>query len=355
MKASRPALPGSPVSRCGNTDHLAGLGAVPLLEARLAEHWHLRHALCVPSATTGLLGVGLALELRGAEFVTTPYTYGGTIAAWLTALGARPVFADIDPATLTLSPSSVASSLTRKTRAILVADIFGVPADHGALRRIADESGTWLVGDAAQSFGATRDGIPASSLCHVLVTSFTHGKALQAGEGGAVLTVDPEVWARLVWHTQHPARQKLLLGPDLFNELGVNGRIHPWAAGQALHRFDAALAGVRRRQEAGLALARRLDELGFTEPLPFSEGGILPSFHRFTAALKDPGDRPRLADALSRERAAVVLTDSPVTPIYRQASFRAAGVGRKVDWARRCPCTEAQQARRVVLQPARDG
>lgn len=354
MRAIRPIRPERPGPRSRRSDHLAGLGTVDLLESRLSRHYGLRHALCVPSATTGLLGVGLALSLRGAEFVTTPYTYGGTIAAWFTVLGARPVFADIDPATLTLSPSAVASALTRKTRAILVADIFGNPADQAALRRVADQSGIWLVGDAAQSLGATRDGIPASGLCHVLVTSFTRGKALQAGEGGAVLTDDPEVWARLVWHTQHPARQKLLLGPDLFNELGVNGRIHPWAAGQALHRFDAALAGVRRRQEAGLALARRLDDLGLTEPLPFSGGGILPSFHRFTAALRDPGDRPRLADAVSRESGGLFLSDSPVTPIYRQAAFRAAEVDARVDWARRCPCTEAQQVRRVVLRPARD-
>src|SRR5690242_3914128 len=76
--------------------HLSGTGAVAELEERLRTHYGMRHAVCVSSATSGLLGLALALDLRQIEFVTTPYTYGASLASWL-LLGNRPLFADVDP------------------------------------------------------------------------------------------------------------------------------------------------------------------------------------------------------------------------------------------------------------------
>src|ERR1039458_8947166 len=96
--ASRTTVPMPTSNRPRNPSaHLAGQGAVGMLEERLRRHFGLPYALAVSSATTGLLATALALDLRGAEFVTTPYTWGGTVAGWL-LLGNRPRFADIDPA-----------------------------------------------------------------------------------------------------------------------------------------------------------------------------------------------------------------------------------------------------------------
>ena len=68
-----------PISEC----HLSGNGAVAALEGRLRAFYGVRHALCVSSASMGLLAVGVALSLRRSDFVTTPYTYGGTLSGWL--------------------------------------------------------------------------------------------------------------------------------------------------------------------------------------------------------------------------------------------------------------------------------
>src|SRR5947209_1865523 len=95
--------------RMGSRDlasHLSGTGAVRELEVRLKRLYEMRHCLCVSSATIGLVGVALALDLRGADFITTPYTWGGTLAGWL-LLGNRPVFADIEPRTLGLDAESM--------------------------------------------------------------------------------------------------------------------------------------------------------------------------------------------------------------------------------------------------------
>src|SRR5690349_6812046 len=71
--------------------HLYGTGAVANLEDKLRRHYGMRHALCVSNATSGLLGVAMALDLRGAEFITTPYTFGASLAGWL-LVGNRPRF-----------------------------------------------------------------------------------------------------------------------------------------------------------------------------------------------------------------------------------------------------------------------
>lgn len=133
------------------------------LEARLRDLYGVRHALAVANATLGLFAIAKALGLAGTEFVTTPYTYGASLAGWLW-LGCRPVFADIDPHTLALDPAAARRAITPQTRALLVVDVFGIPSDTAALRKLADEFGVWYIADAAQSLGATRGGRPASAL-----------------------------------------------------------------------------------------------------------------------------------------------------------------------------------------------
>src|SRR5689334_20747949 len=107
---------------------LDGTGAVAALEGKLRDLYQMRFALCVSSATMGLLSIALALDLRNAQFVSTPYTYGGSLAGWL-LLGNRPKFADIEPLTLGLDPIATQRAITPKTRAILASDVFGIPSD----------------------------------------------------------------------------------------------------------------------------------------------------------------------------------------------------------------------------------
>lgn len=273
----------TPLAAEGAGDHLAGLGAVAELEARLRRHYGLKHALAVSSATSGLHAVALALGLDSMEFITTPYTYGASLAGWLLQRNV-PAFADIDARTLTLEPAAVARAIGPQTRAILAVDIFGVPCDDGRLRAMADERGIWYVADASQSLGATRDGRPASALAHVLVTSFSHGKPLDAGEGGAILTGSDDVYEKLLWFSQHPHRQLRELGLSTWNEFALNGRMHPAAAAVAVDRFDAALLRMAVRQERCLQITDVLNRTGMTEPIAFKEARLRPSFFRLTAS-----------------------------------------------------------------------
>jgi perosamine synthetase len=328
--------------------HLVGTGAVADLEEKLRQHYGMRYALCVSNATTGLLAVALALNLRRTEFITTPYTYGASLAGWL-ILGNCPVFADIDPQTLTLAPEAIPRCITPRTKAILAVDIFGNPADTRALRRVADEHGLWYIADAAQSLGARREGAPASSLADALVVSFTIGKTLCAGEGGAILTNHAALYEKLVWFTQHPARQRRDLGLGLDNEFALNGRVHPWAAAWAAARFEESLARLREHQRRCFELIKVLNATAITEPIEFRQQDIEPSFFRLTAAWCGRPDEGRLLRELATAGMRVRVVPPPIRLIYHQPAFLAQ-YGRRLRKQPRCPEAEHQAKTRFCLE-----
>ncbi len=299
--------------------HLSGSGAVAALEAKLCAWSGKSYALCVANATIGLWAIARALDLVGAEFVTTPYTYGASLAGWL-LLQNRPVFAGVDADTLTLDPGAVRRAITPQTRAILAVDILGNPCDSAALRAIAADYGLWYIADGAQSLGALRGGRPASDAADAIVVSFTVGKSVWAGEGGAILTDNAELYQKLVWWTQHPDRQRRDLGLGLVNEFGLNARMHPLAAVVANVTFGAALQRLQGYQAWCFEVIDRLNESGLTQPIRFQELGIVPSFFRLAAAWRGEPQGERLRVYLA-ERGGVRLESLPFSRIDRQPAF----------------------------------
>jgi perosamine synthetase len=325
---------------------LMGTGAVASLEEKLEQHYGVKYALCVSNATVGLWALAQALDLGGSEFVTTPYTYGASVAGFL-QLGCQPIFADIDPHTLTLDPEAVRQVITPDTKAILAVDIFGVPCDASALRALADEYGVWYLADAAQSLGAYRDGLPASSLADALVVSFTFGKSVFAGEGGAVLTDNFEIYQKLLWWTQHPMRQRRDLGLDLDNEFAINCRIHPLAAVWADAIFEEALEAINEHRSRSFAQIDALNEIGLNESISFQEQDILPSFFRISGAWKGEAKDDDLLKALGDRGFSMQLEPCSIRLIYQQSAFLARSDN--FHNVESCPQAESQSERRIYF------
>lgn len=171
---------------------------VEALEKQVAELCGAAYAVGVNSGTDALL-LGLAALGIGQddEVITTPFTFVATIEA-ITHLGARPVFADIHPATFNLDPSSVRRKITSKTRAILPVDLFGQPADRSAFEALAAEYGLAVLYDSAQAIAARFDNRPLGAFGDALTLSFFPTKNLGAyGDGGMVLTNRPDVHQKL--------------------------------------------------------------------------------------------------------------------------------------------------------------
>lgn len=171
-------------------------------EEEFAAYCGTRHALTVSSGTSALhlallaLGVGEDPD-RQDEVVTVPFTFVATAAAAIYC-GARPVYVDVDEATLTMDPIQLEAAITSRTRAIVPVHLYGQPADMTPIREIASRHGIPVVEDACQAHGAADGGRRAGSMGAVGCFSFYPGKNLgAAGEGGALVTDDDVIAARV--------------------------------------------------------------------------------------------------------------------------------------------------------------
>jgi dTDP-4-amino-4,6-dideoxygalactose transaminase len=326
---------------------LHGTGAVQRLELKLREHYGVRRALCVSNCTTGLLAVALALNLRNREVLVPPLLYGASISGLL-LLGNRLRFCDVDPETLTLDPNAVRNAVGRNTRAIVGVDLFGVPCDSPGLRQVADECGLHYISDCAQSFGASRHGRPSGSEADACVVSFTSGKVLFAGEGGAVVTNSEDLYRRLLWLTQHPHRQRREIGLTAFNEVNLNGRIHPLCAIWADTVFAASLSALRKWQQSCFRLIACINAQGMTEPINFEQVRIFPSFFRITAAMRKDCEPQHLTEALAGCGFRVDVRTSPINPIFQSPVFQQQ-FARRVSGTELCRVAEEQTARRISI------
>jgi dTDP-4-amino-4,6-dideoxygalactose transaminase len=134
-----------------------------------------------------LLGVG-----RGDEVITTPYTFVATSWA-ISYVGAKPVFVDVDDATMNLDPKLIERAITPKTKAILPVHLYGLPFDVDGISEICKKHKLPLMEDACQAHGAKFKGKTVGALGEVSCFSFYPGKNLGAfGEGGALVTNNAE-------------------------------------------------------------------------------------------------------------------------------------------------------------------
>jgi dTDP-4-amino-4,6-dideoxygalactose transaminase len=220
------------------------------LERRAAEYLGVRHAIAVSSCTAGLMLVLRAAELSG-DVIVPSFTFAATAhaVAWN---GLRPVFADIDPETLTLSPHAALRAITVRTSAILATHVFGTPCDTQALEDAARSHGLRLFYDAAHAFGSQRGGVAVGGFGDAEVFSLSPTKLLVAGEGGIIATND-DVLA-----------ERCRIGRDYANPgdydcrfVGLNARMSELHAATGLDSFE----GLDERVERRNAVAARYQEL----------------------------------------------------------------------------------------------
>lgn len=160
-------------------------------ETAIAEHLGVKHAIGVSSCTTGLMLTYQGLDLQG-DVVVPSFTFMATVSSLVWA-GVRPVFADVDLASGTLSVEAAEKAITDRTTAIVAVHAFGNPADIAGLKILAERRGLKLIFDAAHGFGARYGGQPVGSQGSAQVFSLSPTKLLVAGEGGIVATNDDQL------------------------------------------------------------------------------------------------------------------------------------------------------------------
>jgi dTDP-4-amino-4,6-dideoxygalactose transaminase len=171
---------------------------VDAFEQELAAALGVNEVVAVANGTEALQLALVALGVGpGDEVVTSPMSAAFSALAVLQT-GARPVFADLDPRTLNVSPESVAQAVTPKTKAVLPVHLYGHPADMDPILEVARTRGLVVVEDACQAVGARYKGRPVGTLGDLGALSFYPTKNLGAlGDGGALLVEDPGMAAKL--------------------------------------------------------------------------------------------------------------------------------------------------------------
>ncbi|CAN7740477.1 DegT/DnrJ/EryC1/StrS family aminotransferase [Rhizobium leguminosarum] len=162
---------------------------VARLEQEFADYCSVKHAIAVNTGTSALhLSLLAAGVGAGDEVITVPFTFVATVSAICYA-GARPVFVDVEPVTLTMDPAQLEAKITPRTKAIVPVHLYGQMADMDAIKAIADHYRIPVIEDACQAHGAQYKGARAGSIGTSGCFSFYPGKNLGAcGEGGIVVT-----------------------------------------------------------------------------------------------------------------------------------------------------------------------
>jgi dTDP-4-amino-4,6-dideoxygalactose transaminase len=228
--------------------------SVAAFEEQFAAYCGAAHAMGVSTGTSALHLALLAAGIGpGDEVITTPFTFIATASA-IDYTGAKPVFVDIDPVSLTIDPALIEAAITPRTKAILPVHLYGQPADMDPIIAIARKHHLLVIEDAAQAHGAEYHGRRVGGIGDMACFSFYPGKNLGAyGEGGAVTSNNPE-FARRVrmlrdWGTERRYYHDLK-GFNYRMEgiqgavLGVKMRyIEDWTEARRQHaaRYDALL------------------------------------------------------------------------------------------------------------------
>lgn len=181
------------IGRAG--DGFLGGPKVREIEHDFSTKFGTKYAISINSATTALHTAVAACEIGpGDEVLVTPFTMVATASAVLMN-NAVPVFVDICSETYNLNPAEIEKWISPRTKAIIVANIFGLPAYLFEIVRIARKHGLYVIEDNAQSPGATIDGKQAGTIGDLGIFSLNYHKVIHSGEGGIILT-DNESLAR---------------------------------------------------------------------------------------------------------------------------------------------------------------
>jgi len=288
-----------------------------LFERKVAERVGAAHGIGVSSGTAGLHLCMLAAGVGAGDLVlTTPFSFVAS-ANCVLYVGARPVFVDIDPQSLTIDPDALETRVkelarggTRqggRLRAVLPVHVFGQPADMDPIVSIARRYGLGIVEDACEAIGATYKGRPVGTLGDASVFAFYPNKQVTTGEGGMVVT-DHGEWDGLLRSLRNQGRD-VFDGWLTHSRLGYNYR---------LDELSAALGAVQIDRLDEL-LAKRARVAGwYGERLARIDGVRPPSIAAWTTGMSWFVYVVRLGSAEIRDRAIRELEarDIPARPYF---------------------------------------
>ncbi len=295
-------------------------------EQAFARMCHCRYGLAMNSGTAALHSAFFACGIRpGDEVIVPSYTFFASVAPML-PLGARPIFCEIDPATLTADPADIERRITEKTRAICVVHVWGNPARMDVIRDIAKRHKLRLIEDCSHAHGATYQGRPVGSWGDIGCFSLQGQKPVSGGEAGIAVTNDPTLYDHMLalGHYGRTATDQKAQTHDLGNlSFGIKYRPH-------LYAIVLAHGGLRRLSQLNKLRIRNYQilekELQDCDGVSVVEaydgacrGGLLEFIVRIDRKKLGHWSRGAFAEAAAAE--GVPISADRYGPLHHQAMF----------------------------------
>ena len=318
--------------------HALGPRAVSF-EGAVAEYVGVRHGVAVSSGTAALHLIVRALGLgRGDEVLVPSFTFAASVNVLLFE-GVTPVFVDIDPDTFTLSIADLARKVTRRTRAIMVVDVFGHPAEWDGIEDFAASHRLEIIDDSCEALGAEYRGRKLGSLGRAAAFAFYPNKQITTGEGGMIVTNDDSIAASA---RSLRNQGRAAMGAWLeHQELGYNYRMDEMSAALGESQFSRIERFMDKRERVARLYSCRLDGLSWLRP-PVVRSHVRMSWFVYVVTLADGVDRATLiAEMESRG----IPTRAYFPPVHRQPYARNLLGDREWD----LPVTENVSRRTIAL------
>lgn len=308
------------VMRTGMLTNALGAGAKTVeFEKDFAQFAGVKHAIAVNTGTAALHAAVLGAKIKSGDEVILPsFTFVATAEAVALA-GAKPVFADIDPQTYTLSPEAIKQALTEKTKAVIPVDLYGLPADIKPIREIAAQHNLIIIEDCAQSHGATYVGKPTGALADMACWSLYAAKNIGTGEGG-IVTTDHDDLAELVrmvrTHGEKIKYTSLMLGS--------NYRMTEIQAAIGIIQLRRLPEFFSKRKSNAQKLSKILQVTDKID-LPPSPANRTPSWYLYTVRIRDATETQR-NDLIKQLREKGIGADAYYpTPVHHMPYYKSFG------------------------------
>jgi len=319
-------------------------------EQAFAEATGAHHAVVLSSGTAALHAMLHVLDLQpGDEVIVPSLTFAATANA-VKYVGARPVFADVDPSTLLMGCEQIAACITPQTRAVIAVDYAGQPCDYDAIAELARDCKLRVLSDACHSLGATDNGRRVGSLAELTAFSLHPVKAITSAEGGIVTTADAAMAERLRQFRNHGIatdhRLRESQGTWFYEqvELGFNYRLSDLQSSLGLSQLRRLPTFVARRRELAQQYDIALRDHAGLRPLAMRDH-VEHAYHLYVVQLETAAwrvDRLAVFRALRAEGIGVQVHYIPVHlhPYYREQLGTRSG---------QCPAAEAAYERVLSL------
>ncbi|SFJ77655.1 UDP-4-amino-4,6-dideoxy-N-acetyl-beta-L-altrosamine transaminase [Halobacillus dabanensis] len=313
------------------SDYITTGPEIDAFEKGLADHVGAAYAVAFSNGTAALHAACFAAGItKGDEVITTPLTFVAS-ANCVLYTGGKPVFADVNPKTYNIDPSSIESLITPRTKAVIPVDFTGQPADYEQIKAIADKHGIVIIEDAAHALGADYKGEKVGSYSDMTMFSFHPVKHITTGEGGVITTNDRDYYEKLLMFRTHgitrdPAQhlENRHSWEYEMQFLGFNYRMTDLQAALGSSQLKKLNTFVAKRRAYVEAYNKAFNKMG-NVIIPAQLPDTTSSYHLYIIRLSGPlkGLRKEIFEALRAENIGVNVHYMPVhtQPYYRDRGY----------------------------------